>query len=77
MPTMSIQVTASGAPSANKAYRTIQAVIPASKTHFTPSLRKNHGSNSKNNTSDIWPNVILNAGLETLASLRKTGTYAK
>ena len=38
---------------------------------------KNQGRSSRQTTSDICPNVILNAGFGMPASRRNTGTYAK
>src|SRR6266487_6661658 len=51
--------------------------MPVSITHLIPNFEKNHGSNSKNNISDIWPNVILKPGSAIPAVRIYRGTYVK
>ena len=53
---------ASTAPSENKRIAHDPRAHAGSSTPLTPSRRKNHGSVSRKSTSDIWPNVIWNAG---------------
>ena len=72
-----IHAMASVALKANSAYRSDHAASPMINTHLIPNFLKNYGRDNRNNTSDIWPNVILKPGFSIPAVFRKIGTYGK